>query len=31
LFEHVYAGPHPLLDAERDAYLRYLAEYEEVS
>jgi 2-oxoisovalerate dehydrogenase E1 component alpha subunit len=31
LFEHVYAGPHPLLDAERDAYLEYLAEYDEVS
>jgi pyruvate dehydrogenase E1 component alpha subunit len=31
LFEHVYAGPHPLLDAERDAYLAYLAEYDEVS
>jgi 2-oxoisovalerate dehydrogenase E1 component alpha subunit len=30
LFEHVYAGPHPLLDAERDAYLEYLAEYDEV-
>jgi pyruvate dehydrogenase E1 component alpha subunit len=31
LFEHVYAGSHPLLDAERDAYLAYLAEYEEIS
>jgi pyruvate dehydrogenase E1 component alpha subunit len=31
LFEHVYAGPHPLLDAERHAYLAYLAEYDEVS
>jgi len=31
LFEHVYAGPHPLLDAERDAYLQYLAEYDEVT
>jgi pyruvate dehydrogenase E1 component alpha subunit len=31
LFEHVYAGPHPLLEAERDAYLQYLAEYDEVS
>ncbi len=31
LFEHVYAGPHPLLEAERDAYLEYLAEYDEVS
>ncbi|HWF17022.1 MAG TPA: pyruvate dehydrogenase (acetyl-transferring) E1 component subunit alpha [Acidimicrobiales bacterium] len=31
LFENVYAGPHPLLDAERDAYLEYLAEYDEVS
>jgi pyruvate dehydrogenase E1 component alpha subunit len=31
LFEHVYAGPHPLLEAERDAYLRYLADYDEVS
>jgi pyruvate dehydrogenase E1 component alpha subunit len=31
LFEHVYAGPHPLLDAERDAYLQYLAQYDEVS
>ncbi len=31
LFEHVYAGPHPLLDAERDAYLSYLAEFDEIS
>jgi pyruvate dehydrogenase E1 component alpha subunit len=31
LFEHVYAGPHPLLDAERDAYLAYLSEYDAVS
>jgi 2-oxoisovalerate dehydrogenase E1 component alpha subunit len=31
LFEHVYADPHPLLDAERDAYLAYLAEYDAVS
>jgi pyruvate dehydrogenase E1 component alpha subunit len=31
LFEHVYADPHPLLEAERDAYLQYLAEYDEVS
>src|SRR5580704_12709054 len=31
LFEHVYADPHPLLEAERDAYLQYLAEYGEVS
>jgi pyruvate dehydrogenase E1 component alpha subunit len=31
LFEHVYAGPHALLEAERDAYLQYLAEYDEVS
>ncbi len=31
MFDHVYAGPHPLLEAERDAYLQYLAEYDEVS
>jgi pyruvate dehydrogenase E1 component alpha subunit len=31
LFEHVYAGPHPLLEAERHAYLGYLAEYDELS
>ncbi|HEY6471436.1 MAG TPA: thiamine pyrophosphate-dependent enzyme, partial [Acidimicrobiales bacterium] len=31
LFEHVYAGPHPLVDAERDAYLEYLAEFDELS
>ena len=31
LFEHVYAGPHPLIEAERDAYLAYLAEYDELS
>jgi pyruvate dehydrogenase E1 component alpha subunit len=31
LFENVYADPHPLLEAERDAYLQYLAEYDEVS
>jgi pyruvate dehydrogenase E1 component alpha subunit len=31
LFDHVYDGPHPLLDAERDAYLQYLADYDEVS
>jgi pyruvate dehydrogenase E1 component alpha subunit len=29
LFEHVYADAHPLLDAERDAYLSYLAEFED--
>jgi pyruvate dehydrogenase E1 component alpha subunit len=34
LFEHVYAEPHPLIDAERDAYADYLASFdvaEEVS
>jgi pyruvate dehydrogenase E1 component alpha subunit len=31
LFDHVYAGPHPLLDAERDDYLQYLADYGEFS
>jgi pyruvate dehydrogenase E1 component alpha subunit len=31
LFDHVYAGPHPLLDAERDDYLQYLAGYDEVT
>ena len=31
LFEHVYAEPHPLLDAERDAYLSYLADLEDPS
>lgn len=25
LFENVYAGPHPLIDEERDAYLSYLS------
>ncbi|QAY70954.1 thiamine pyrophosphate-dependent enzyme [Xylanimonas protaetiae] len=25
IFDHVYALPHPALDAERDAYARYLA------
>jgi 2-oxoisovalerate dehydrogenase E1 component subunit alpha len=29
MFEHVYAGPHPQLDEERDAYAAYLAEFEE--
>jgi hypothetical protein len=27
----VYAEPHPLLDAERDAYLSYLADLEDPS
>jgi pyruvate dehydrogenase E1 component alpha subunit len=31
LFDHVYAEPHPLLDAERDAYLSYLADLEDPS
>ncbi len=31
LFEHVYAGPHALLDEERDAYARYLAEFDDAS
>jgi pyruvate dehydrogenase E1 component alpha subunit len=31
LFDHVYADPHPLLDAEREAYLQYLAEFDGVS
>ncbi len=31
MFDHVYAGPHPLLHAERAAYLDYLADYEELS
>jgi pyruvate dehydrogenase E1 component alpha subunit len=26
LFEHVYAAPHPLVEAERDSYLNYLAD-----
>ena len=30
LFDHVYAGPHTLLDAERDE-TQYLADYDEVS
>ena len=29
MFEHVYAGPHPQLDEERDAYAAYLAEFDE--
>ena len=28
LFEHVYAEPHPLIEAERDAYADYLASFE---
>ena len=28
LFENVYAGPHPLLAEERDAYMKYLAEFD---
>ncbi len=24
MFEHVYAGPQPIIDAERDAYAAYL-------
>jgi pyruvate dehydrogenase E1 component alpha subunit len=31
LFDHVYADPHPLLDAEREAYLSYLADLEDPS
>jgi pyruvate dehydrogenase E1 component alpha subunit len=29
LFEHVYAGPHALLNEERAAYERYLAEFDQ--
>jgi pyruvate dehydrogenase E1 component alpha subunit len=29
MFEHVYAGPHPQLDEERDAYAAYMAEFDE--
>jgi pyruvate dehydrogenase E1 component alpha subunit len=29
MFEHVYAGPHPLLDEERAAYGAYLAGFDE--
>jgi pyruvate dehydrogenase E1 component alpha subunit len=29
MFEHVYAGPHAVLDGERAAYERYLAEFDE--
>ena len=29
MFEHVYAGPHALLDEERAAYERYLGEFDE--
>jgi len=29
MFEHVYAGPHPGLDEERNAYAAYLAELDE--
>lgn len=28
LFEHVYAGPHPLLQEEREAYEDYLSTLE---
>jgi pyruvate dehydrogenase E1 component alpha subunit len=31
LFEHVYAGPHAVLNEERTAYERYLAEFDESS
>jgi pyruvate dehydrogenase E1 component alpha subunit len=31
MFEHVYAGPHALLDDERAAYERYLAEFDELT
>jgi len=31
LFEHAYADPHPLLDAEREAYLAYLADFDDDS
>ena len=30
LFDHVYSGPHALLDEERDRYAAYLASFEEV-
>ncbi|GAA4478366.1 pyruvate dehydrogenase (acetyl-transferring) E1 component subunit alpha [Rhodococcus olei] len=30
LFDHVYTGPHPLLDEERDRYADYLRTFEEV-
>ena len=30
-FEHVYAGPHPVIDAERDAYAAYLDSFEDAA
>ena len=29
LFDHVYAGPHPLLEEERRAFAAYLASIDE--
>ena len=28
-FEHVYAEPHPVIDAERDAYASYLDSFDD--
>jgi len=28
-FDHVYAGPHPVIDAERDAYAAYLDSFDD--
>jgi pyruvate dehydrogenase E1 component alpha subunit len=28
-FEHIYAGPHPVVDAERDAYAAYLDSFDD--
>ena len=30
MFEHVYAGPQPIVDAERDAYAAYLDSFADV-
>jgi 2-oxoisovalerate dehydrogenase E1 component alpha subunit len=30
-FEHVYAGPHPVIDAERDAYAAYLDSFDDAA
>ena len=28
-FEHIYAGPHPIVDAERQAYAAYLGSFDD--
>ena len=31
IFEHVYAGPQPILDGERDVYAAYLDSFADAS